>query len=1667
MCSTPGVPTPGALLNLRVSWVELHPDLVLVRVWGFDRQREGDYQRLQREIQTAAKSRFGSGGRSPSVGDLCLVELNETWHRCRIVGRTGDDFQVFFLDRGCTLPADALSLAQGRDSFFHLPPEVIGCFLANLVPLCLEAEVQQCQWSPRAVEFFRYLHGREVEGLVQDVILPQRGVLLEVPSVTKQMCEMGLAKQISKDAFKGIVERSFSSQYRNVLHGSLFFQNTRREMPEPRVVPGQGGGYTLDYFYPLLQVGVIESVIVTHVIDPHRVFCQLRSLSQEVKRLSEHMYQFYERRHGLDETWPEKLGSPCAAKGNDFRWHRAVVHQVFSSIHTVEVLYVDYGRKEFVPKSNIRYLIPEYFRMPVVTYSCALFGTSEGGSGWSTSQIEKLKSLILNKDFNAKIEYHSSFEHTYYVTFHGDCGENVNFLFGSQNQCFSENMIDCYKKANGHNREVQKNKISPCEGDQVQRKNIDSGLKPPWTGLIKTAELKVNTFYDAVVEFVKDPSEFWIRTKEFAVPFSKMMASITETYTKANKLDGIVRKPEPGLFCCAKFKDDCYYRAIVLHVQGKLVEVFFVDTGNTEMVDWYDVKVLLSKYKTLPAVALKCSLVDIGPICEKWTREAIVCFKRAVIDKELVIHVLAKQEDRYIIEMLESGTGETSISKVIFEAGYAKYQEFQTVKTALKGTLVNPVQEQVYVKQSLHDQANIRPFSHITLSSDHRPAALSGSPSQMPVECQQKTTVDLSSTENQLLLKLPNPYESQVFEVGSTVDVHVSFIDSPGDFWCQLLKGAQELESLMEQIQEHYKNNVEPYQRGNPACIAKYSEDNKWYRALIVREVIPSAEFLVLYVDYGNKERVQIKDLQAIKPEFVRLKAQAFRCSLYNLIHPIDQDPFVWNEDSFFAFQEFVDGAVAGCVELKCTVYAWVAVADKGLFNVVDLSTPFQSICHLLVGKGLAKLLGPLRALVPSVHLYTYYYSTHDIKIGSEEQVYVTYVINPGTFYCQLARNSGVLDQLAGKISILSTKIQPHKCAVNPGTLCLAKYSDQHWYRGKVISLKSKIEVFFVDYGNTQIVEKEDLLPIPNEAQELLFLPMQAIKCKLSDVPAKVPEEISDWFETAVLDTPLQALVVAKETDGRLIVELYDGNTQINAKITERLGLHSSKDSKQLLQDETFSAKQPLKNESWNTKNVKCKPQNKGRPGAVSYVQKTTGDGLFKCDKDRIGNQKETELPLRSSSKKVKQRSVNQESQKVQDGWRVNTDAAASTSEKVKLDQLPEKQLTPGLKTQVYISHINSPSCFFVQLAKDESELLILAEKLNAGGLITESINKEALQVGNLVCAEFPDDGCAYRAVVKEKYPNGMVHVEFIDYGNTTTVDACKLLKLEQEFLSIPKLSIMCSLNRIQSSGSLGDWTEEVVVFFRKRTGESEVTCEFIHQLGLSWEVDLSDQQGSVADDLVNCGYAVINNMQSLTAASHNAACSPQLMWNIPVEKTCQAYAIAVDGPDYFWCQFANSDGIEYLTEKTEEVGRLAKVNENFATSVQCGDACILKYKKDNRWYRAIIKGINDNLLSIRFVDYGNEDEVSREQIRPISSELLKIPVQAFPCSLAGFEFSTGFWDDSASEKFYEIVTEDVLTVTVIRFGKDEVTCGVPLAYVKIESKGMTINAVMKPFWKS
>ncbi|XP_035474066.2 tudor domain-containing 6 isoform X2 [Scophthalmus maximus] len=1658
MSSIPGLPTQGSDVTIHITRVHLHPLSVLVEFWGkFSQSREVEYECLAKDLQSLGKTIQEFEG---SPGDLCLIQINCTWYRARIISKNASKYSVFLIDKGITSCTTTSNLAWGKKEIFLLPPEVEFCVLANVLPVPTES-----RWSPVALEYLRSLSGKSEKAHVQNVLVPHRTFILHIPSIAKQMYEMGFAKKLSPDMFQDYVLMSLKPETQQISFGA----GERLQKQEHFMVPE-------------LSAGTVETVIVTEVTGPQRIFCQLRVFSQELKKLSEKITQCCEGRVTSCPVGPEMIGFPCAARGTDGRWYRSVLQQVFPAKGFVEVLNVDYGTKQIVQVDNVRPLAKEFFRMPVVTYICSLHGVIDKGVGWTASQIDFLRNLLLNKTVIAKFEYQSMSEGVHYATLYGDENTNINKLFASKESC----LLECEKTLGDYAiRSPAYSLEHQAQQEKNQRKMLNSGKTGEEKGGKGVAEklpaeyLSLNSSHVAFVKHVSNPSEFWIQTHNYAKELDKLMDSIYHLYKGSENKD-VVTNPTVGLYCAAKAKDGDFYRATVSEVGETQIKVFFIDYGNTEDVERINIRTLPDKWKNLPRLALKCTLAGVRPKDERWSQSASEFFIKAVTDKILNAHVTGKYDDGYIVQLTDpDAQEERDLSTLMCSSNLAERADAQ--------------------KQP---QANVTIQPAILPPAHHQHAGPSGVYWNKGTSFQTQNTIVPDINKGRIPL-----FKEQMFPIGSNFDVSVSYIESPNDFWCQLVQNTGDLKLLMHEIQAHYSGSeYQPLLEA--ACVARHPHNKMWYRALVIhKHETPHVD--VLFVDYGQTETISLCDLRRICPEFLTLPGQAFRCSLLNLVDPTSAIN-EWNDKAIARFHNFVEVAASNFVILKCTLYAVMYSEQKIVFNIVDLETPFESVCTSMVN--LVKSVPPKKVSGQSFRLDTYYYSTHNVKIGTEEQITVTCVNNVNQFYCQLERNADVIEDLNIKVSNICRQLENVKLPGVFGTLCFAKYTDGHWYRGQIKATKPAIWVHFVDYGDTIEVDKPDLFPVPKEAYDIMSVPVQAVVCSLSDVPTNVPSDVNTWFETCATESKFRALVVAREPDGTLLVELYHGNTQINSKIKKMFRIemhkeesvvtqchkaldvsakHTENPRKDVPKQSGFSAPKPAPQMRDETKPANTNLQYALKPSSRDCENgqkvKAVPIQLYKPPHQRQSctpTSSNTGNGSEPSGAMVKQRNeklptdINQLSKSKSPG--TDSQKEIHVEKLPKLADLPSKSITSGTEADVYVSHLNSPLDFYVQLVMEEDELFSIVEKLNDPTSIRKTEVIKDVHPGDLVQAEFQDDSSWYRAVVREMHSNSMALVEFVDFGNTAMTQISKMGKLHESFLLQPGYSTHCMLSDVASRGKEEMLDPNVQSAFKEAVcgeGDKKLNCRFIRQSGSVWEVSLDDSGVNVICKVpIKCSTdgseitpeklkeAEEKPAQNSEEPPLNSCSLHYRQQEFLEEQKLQIYITTINDGHSFWGQCADSEELDKIASGVSEVGNAADHKNIDLSALSSGSPCIVLFSDDLLWYRAEVTDKDGDELSVLFVDYGNQCQVNITDVREIPPDLVETPRQAFLFELEGFDSSCGFWESGTVDELFALIADKLLQLTVTRVTRDEEI----IKYsVQMECDGQVINEVMKTWWKS
>lgn len=177
-----------------------------------------------------------------------------------------------------------------------------------------------------------------------------------------------------------------------------------------------------------------------------------------------------------------------------------------------------------------------------------------------------------------------------------------------------------------------------------------------------------------------------------------------------------------------------------------------------------------------------------------------------------------------------------------------------------------------------------------------------------------------------------------------------------------------------------------------------------------------------------------------------------------------------------------------------------------------------------------------------------------------------------------------------------------------------------------------------------------------------------------------------------------------------------------------------------------------------------------------------------------------------------------------------------------------------------------------------------------------------------------------------------------------------------------------------------------------------------------------------------------------------------------------RAYVSHLVSPSLFWCQL--SSAASTLSEISHAITATYRSPPSEASQVtelpQVGDVVIAMFHEDEQLYRARVVSVGSgqdgqatHKVRVNFMDYGNEIEVSYNEMFKFDDSLSKWPAQAIRCCLDNIQ--QDIWSSEACVKFSEIVTDRKLILKFIGQGQD----GTHWVQIELEETGQSVHYLM------
>ncbi|XP_060129818.1 RING finger protein 17 isoform X2 [Zootoca vivipara] len=377
------------------------------------------------------------------------------------------------------------------------------------------------------------------------------------------------------------------------------------------------------------------------------------------------------------------------------------------------------------------------------------------------------------------------------------------------------------------------------------------------------------------------------------------------------------------------------------------------------------------------------------------------------------------------------------------------------------------------------------------------------------------------------------------------------------------------------------------------------------------------------------------------------------------------------------------------------------------------------------------------------------YWSPAIPKENTEVTIVVSYITSPGDFYIQLVEEGPEFAAFLSKVEEVyknDNRVGLEILCPVQGQPCIAKFEeDGVWYRAQVVGLPGhqEVEVKYVDFGNTAKINVKDMRKIKDE---FLALPAKAIRCKLAHI---IPNKgANEWSSKS------------KDRFEELIQD----------KCMLCFIIEKSEDN--ILSVELYESVCVPPKASWSVNSLLVKE------GLASYVLSDTKmitkshhevwdptpEELFKAHRDNLQPGNEESI------------------------------------------QFEGTELDCSKELQVRISHVVSPSKFYVHLMSSEQILKSLQEKMAATYL--ESERETVEWKTDMNCAAFVHDLNQWqRGQIRRIVSESKLEVFLIDFGITKTIDTVSLRELEQNLKMHKPLAVECSLTDIRPAGGTEQWT--------------------------------------------------------------------------------------------------------------------------------------------------------------------------------------------------------------------------------------------------------------------
>uniref|UniRef100_A0A0C9Q8P8 RNF17_0 protein n=2 Tax=Fopius arisanus TaxID=64838 RepID=A0A0C9Q8P8_9HYME len=580
-------------------------------------------------------------------------------------------------------------------------------------------------------------------------------------------------------------------------------------------------------------------VYVTHIESPSHFFIRHASRNVHWATVQEKLKN-YEHAEIPEEI---KIRKVYAINTGDC-WQRASIIGSISdeekNIKTYDVQFIDTGAQmKGIIKENIRELEGSLIEIEQLAEKHSLYDIKpKGKTTWDPAAREAMLEVVKYADGSTLI-----------MRQYEDSDDGIDIL--------------CPNKKKWYSQSIRDHLVFLDLGVYENHKKLYS-INPQSIAMLHNDgfELDIITFVTLTEACDPDanPNCMYVRKASYTdSTFAKMMNDLQRDYDRNKHTRGKVYTPEIGLICAARSSARKWYRAVIVDTPGRQqVEVFYVDFGFKDIIEYKYLRQLDTEFMKAATRAIKVSLKDVVPVNGKWSPEAMVHL-RGWMQEYVKLIAYGKTDDCWLVSLIDVQNNENLNARLV-TMGFA-----ESTGPASRPRPLKRIPELLCSPES-------------TMMKQRRQKSKWKKLKKRQESSSEASTKDAPKIKD---IKEDDPWKVHVkpLRVVSPDEIYVSPYD------IEASKRYTEMNKILQKTYRTCKASKDRAWSVGNVCVISLKTSNVYRRAQIM-EIRSPEEVSVYLLDVGETLVIHLQDIQPLFEKFNDFPANVFRVKLGGIYPP-------------------------------------------------------------------------------------------------------------------------------------------------------------------------------------------------------------------------------------------------------------------------------------------------------------------------------------------------------------------------------------------------------------------------------------------------------------------------------------------------------------------------------------------------------------------------------------------------------------------------------------------------------------------------------------------------------------------------------------------------------------------------------------------------------------